>query len=152
MTDMFRSEIKITLSEHRLIEPSGWMDDNGRVEYECRCGHKMHETPRSSIYQGGETMLAEHQAEVLDQLGFRRAPDDFDTFALDQLCSTLVQRRAELSVLIQAHSWSMNAHDRNRLIGAHGELEALESTLKTFICARVRSDGWELPLATLAIA
>lgn len=154
MTEMFRSELMIALSEHRLIEQSGWMDDNGRIEYECRCGHLMHETPRYSKYQGGDTLLAEHQASILDELGFRRAPDQFDTFALEELCSTVSRRRTELSGLENNHAWSMSPSDRIRLISAQAEIEALESVLQAVFRARVTKSELplQLPGSELAIA
>lgn len=152
MTEMFRSELQRALSEHRLIDPSGWMDDNGRVEYECRCGEKMHETPRTSVYLGGDAMLAAHQAEILDQLGYRRAPDALDAFGLDRVCTAVVRRRIELGHLRETKAWSMSPRDRNRLNGAHAELEALEAILESVMRARLHQGEVELPLAETQLA
>jgi len=152
MTEMFRSELQVTLAQHRLIDPSGWMDDNGRIEYECRCGQKMHETPRTSVYQGGAAMLASHQAEVLDDLGYRRDPDEGDAFGFDQVCSTVIRRCAEIGHLLETKAWAMSPRDSNRLNGAHAELESLQALLQTVMRARVGAGDLELPMPELRLA
>lgn len=141
MTDMFRSEIAGVLAEHRLIDPSGWMDDTGRVEYQCRCGQTLHETPSESVYQGGAAMLASHQAAVLDHLGYRRASDTLDEFALNQLFSLVIERSNALAHKRDTSAWSMTTPDRNRLRGAHDELLVLRAALESFTQVRAAQDS-----------
>ncbi|EYT66508.1 hypothetical protein BIU95_00160 [Curtobacterium sp. MCBA15_007] len=152
MAALIQAEITSALHSHRLVSATGWRQEHGTSTYTCSCGESFDVDPRSANVATPATLLAEHQAQVLERMGFARRADAFDASTLETLVNVLIERKRAVTAALQGARRSHSSTDERRLLGAEAELATLLETVHSYVGIRTHGGQVELPIDRLELS
>lgn len=152
MTFLMQTEITTALGNHRLTSTRGWRNENGSTTFTCSCGHQIQVDQNPRHFIAPATLLAEHQAEVIERMGFSRTPDVFDRTAVETLVSLLHRRRHQVVGRLDTADRVHATAEQERLRGALAELSTLLAAVDELASLRATDGCLELPIDEAALA
>lgn len=146
MTFLIQTEITAVLDGHRLTSSRGWRNENGTTTYTCSCGHDIVADANPRRFVAPTTLLAEHQAEVIERMGFTRTADQFDGVAIESMVRLLHERKHRIDEDLEAAHRGHAIEDAQRLRGALSELSTLLAAVDEIVGVRTVDGRVELPI------